>query len=211
MRPARRSFVLGAAAALVAAPRGALADTDDVLREIAAARDKVKTLVAKLSQERTLSLLQSKVTSKGELTIVRPDKLRWDLEPPDAATYWVTPQGIAYKTPNGKGKVSKDEAGAFGAILGDLLVMLGGDLLTLKDRWKVSAKKEKDDGGATLELSPKDEKVQKLVSKITVKLRSNLVAPRSFVMDEAGDDKTVVTFEPAELDAKVPPEKMKPD
>lgn len=209
MRPARRSFVLGAAAAIVAGPRLALADTDDVLREIAAARDKVKTLVAKLVQERTLSLLQSKVTSKGELTLVRPDKLRWDLEPPDAATYWVTPSGIAYKTPNGKGKVSKDEAGAFGAILGDLLVMLGGDLLSLKDRWKVSARK--DDGGATLELSPKDERVQKLVTKITVKLRSNLVSPRSFVMDEAGDDRTVVTFEPAELDVKVPPEKMKPE
>lgn len=73
-RIGRRGFLASSAVLVSGVWTGvARADAvDDVLREVGAARAKVRTLIAPFRQERVLSLLATSVTSKGELTLVRP-------------------------------------------------------------------------------------------------------------------------------------------
>ena len=103
----RRSFLMGLAACGGAlstagvAGRARADEVGDALAEITRARASLKTLVAPFTQERSIGLLATAVKSDGEMTLVLPDRLRWELKPPDAITYWITPEGFGFATPKG--------------------------------------------------------------------------------------------------------------
>jgi outer membrane lipoprotein-sorting protein len=207
----RRRFLSGLGALSVSLSWGRAARADaaaDALAEIAKARASLKTLVAPFTQERTIGLLASAVKSDGEMTLVRPDRLRWELKPPDAIVYWITPDGFAYATPTGGASVGKAAAGKFGAVLGDMLVLLGGDLSTLRARYDLSV--QRSDTGATLTLKPKAEEVKKQVRSLELSAGPELWTMRRVVIEEKNGDKSVITFGKLDRDVKVDPAKMQP-
>ncbi|MCS6898850.1 MAG: outer membrane lipoprotein carrier protein LolA [Myxococcales bacterium] len=189
-------------------PAGAEEDIARLLHDVARAREKLRSLSSTFTQERVLDLLATTVTSKGELTLVRPDRLRWELSPPDEIIYWVTPEGIAYRTPRGSGKVDLATAGTLAAILGDLMILLGGDLGKLRDRYTFAV--DRPGTGPTLRLTPKDERVGKLIRRITVLLPANLLFPRRIVLEEPSGDSTTIAFDPPRINPPVDPARMRP-
>lgn len=207
----RRSFLLStlvlAAGALASVPARA-DDVADTFAEIKKAREKVKTLVATFTQERTIGLLSSTVKSEGEMTLVRPDKLRWELKSPDAVTYWITPEGFAFSTANGAANVSKTAAKKFGDVLNDLLVFMGGDLDTLKSRYDFTVPSKKD--GVTLRAIPKTEEVKKIVKSLEISVGADLWTVKKITIEEKSGDKSVITFTKVTKDTKVDDAKMKP-
>jgi hypothetical protein len=174
--------------------RAAHADPlDAALTDIAKARAKVTTLQGPFVQERTIALLASKVKSTGRMWLVRPDRLRWELDPPDAATYWVLPDSLAYKTKSGTGKIAKGAQGPLGGVLGDLLVLLGGDLAALKGRYTLTLVK-RDPTSLVLAAEPKDKALQKTTKKVELELGPDLVALKKVVIVEAGNDRSEIVF-----------------
>ncbi len=207
----RRSFLLSTLVVAASATFGAPARADDVtdtFAEIKKAREKVKTLVATFTQERTIGLLSSTVKSEGEMTLVRPDKLRWELKSPDAVTYWITPEGFAFSTANGSANVSKTAAKKFGDVLNDLLVFMGGDLDSLKTRYDFTVPSKKD--GVTLRAIPKTEEVKKVVKSLEISVGADLWTVKKITIEEKSGDKSVITFTKVTKDAKVDDAKMKP-
>ena len=184
-----------AALVLAAAMRPSRADgaLDGALADIAKARAKLTTLQGPFAQERTIALLASKVKSTGHLWMVRPDRLRWELDAPDAATYWVLPDGLAYKTKSGSGKIGKGAQGPLGGVLSDMLVLLGGDLSTLKARYDLTLVKR--DGTACIVFAvPKDKALAKTTKRIELELAPDLVTMKRVVIVEAGSDRSEITF-----------------
>jgi outer membrane lipoprotein-sorting protein len=204
----RRALLALLPAAAWATRAGAEDDVDRLLRDVARAREKLRTLTCAFTQERVLGLLATTVTSKGGLTLLRPDRLRWELSPPDEIVYWVTPEGVAYRTPRGSGKVDLATAGALAAVLGDLMILLGGDLSKLRDRYVLAVERSK--AGPTLRLTPKDERVGKLIRRISAVLPADLVFPRRIVLEEPSDDRTTLTFDPPQINPPVDPARMRP-
>lgn len=203
----RRSFLLGLSALAVTRPARA-DDIDAVLADIHKARAGIQTLVAPFTQERTIGLLATAVKSEGEMTLVRPDRLRWELKPPDAITYWITPEGLAYATPGGGGSVGKGAAGRFGAVLGDLMTLLGGDLTKLRARYDLSA--EKKSTGLVLTARPTTDDVKKHVKSLALAIAPDLWTVQRIEIEESGGDRSVITFGKVVRDAKVDPAKMVP-
>ncbi len=207
----RRSFLLSTlvlAAGVSASVPARADDVADTFAEIKKAREKVKTLVATFTQERTIGLLSSTVKSEGEMTLVRPDKLRWELKSPDAVTYWITPEGFAFSTANGSANVSKTAAKKFGDVLNDLLVFMGGDLDTLKTRYDFTVPSKKD--GVTLRAVPKTEEVKKIVKSLEISVGADLWTVKKITIEEKSGDKSVITFTKVTKDTKVDDAKMKP-
>lgn len=203
----RRTFLLTVSGATLSAI--AHADTvDDVLAALTSARASLKSLVAPFTQERVLGLLANTVTSKGELTMLLPDRLRWELFAPDEIIYWVGPEGIAYKSPNGSGKLPAGSAGAMGAVLEDLMILLGGDLTKLKSRYDIQA--EKSSAGATVILVPKQAAVAKVLKKLTIQIDSDLISPKKIVLEEPSGDSSTISFSGVKKNTTVDPSKMKP-
>ena len=138
----RRQALLAASSTWVIA-KGALADEcsaerlDEALRDIARARSSVTTLTGSFTQERTIGLLAAKIRSTGTLTLVRPDRLRWELAPPDDVVYWIVPEGLAYQSKTGQGRAPASDRVA--PALDDLRTLLGGDLTRLRVREEPAA------------------------------------------------------------------------
>ena len=203
----RRAFVaslLALAGATRAGSAWADAALDGALADIAKSRAKLTTLQGPFTQERTIALLASKVKSTGRMWMVRPDRLRWELDPPDAATYWVLPDGLAYKTKSGSGKIGKGAQGPLGGVLNDMLVLLGGDLATLKARYDLSLIK-RDTTGCVVHAVPKDKALAKTTKRIELELASDLVTMKRVVIVEAGSDRSEITFGALARDQPIDP------
>lgn len=207
----RRTFLiatLAAASSATFAGEARAGDVDDTFAEIKKAREKIKTMVAAFTQERTIGLLSSTVKSEGEMTLVRPDRLRWELKSPDAVIYWITPDGFAFSTASGGANVSKTAAKKFGDVLSDLLIFLGGDLDKLKSRYDFSVPSKKD--GVVLKAVPKAEEVKKIVKSLEMSVAADLWTVKKITIEEKGGDRSVITFTKVQKDVKVEDAKMKP-
>lgn len=115
------------------------AQLDALFREVAQARQGVRSFAGPFTQTRKLGLMKAQITSQGRISLVLPDRLRWELLPPDEVIYWVTPEGLAYRNRSSQGAVATTDARALSDGLEDLRAMLGGDLAGLRKRYEVSA------------------------------------------------------------------------
>ncbi|APR87540.1 hypothetical protein A7982_12889 [Minicystis rosea] len=202
----RRSFLLGLSTITIAGVARA-DEIDGVLADIAKARSSVQTLVAPFTQERVIGLLATAVKSEGEMILVRPDRLRWELKPPDAMTYWITPEGIAYASPSGGSGVGKGAAGKFGAVLGDLMTLIGGDMTKLRARYDLSMERK---AGVVLTARPTTDEVKKHVKSLVLAVAPDLWTVQRIEIEEGAGDRSVITFGKVARDVKVDPAKMVP-
>jgi outer membrane lipoprotein-sorting protein len=206
-----RRAVLASLASLpvLAHERRVFADTDEVLTGVAKARASLKTLTAPFEQVRVIGLLAEPVKSKGELTLVRPDQLRWELFAPDDVVYWVSKDGVAYRPGKGQKPARVPKKGGFTAVLDDLLVFLGGDLGPLRSRYELVATAERD-GSAKIVATPKADELKKHLKKIAMQTNPERWGIASVAIDDASGDTTTITFGANAKDAKVDAAKMKP-
>ncbi len=191
MKASRRGITSGAAALLLT--RGALGagDAGDLLARVARARLAVKTLHGPFEQTRTVGLLATDVRSRGWLTLVCPERLRWELSPPDDVTFWVGPEGLAYRSAHGQGRAAGSTADIASG-LDDLRALIGGDITKLRDRWDLRVTKD-DASGAELEATPKAHAAAHL-ERLRFSLAPDLVRPTRVLLVEGPRDRTTIEF-----------------
>ncbi len=207
-RTALHSFASFAAlAATGALARRAHADPlDDAIARVAKARASLRTLVGPFTQERTISLLSTSVRSQGKVYLVRPDRLRWELDPPDDIVYWITPEGLAYRSKTGQGRVPAAQA-RLASSLDDLRTLLGGDLAHLRGRYDMRLLPDKD-GEIAFEATPRDPAMPLKLLRFGV--AADGVTPRYAELFEAAKDKTRIEFGVLQRDVVVDPALMRP-
>jgi hypothetical protein len=199
-------MLLGTSA--LVATRSALADdTADLLARITKARAPMRTLRGPFTQARTIGLLAAEVRSQGVLTLVRPDRLRWELAPPDDVTFWVGPEGLAYRSAHGQGRTAEATA-QVSASLADLRTMLGGDVARLGERWRLRVLHDGPDG-AELEAAPIAAAPGGLIS-LRFSLGPDLVRPTRVVLVQGSRDRTVLEFGELTVNGPVDPRAMRP-
>jgi len=209
VRLARRSFVAGSAAALLDVGRATAADDlAELLRRIGAARAAMRSLRCPFRQSRTISVLATAVESRGTMTLVRPDRLRWDLLPPDNVTFWVGPEGLAYRSAHGHGAMQPSTRSDLMAGLQDLRTLLGGDLASLRARWTLRALRD-DSTGAEVEALARPPATAGL-REIRFGLAPDLLRPRRASLVQGAGDATDIEFGEATLDAPVDDAFMRP-
>lgn len=200
----RRAFLGSSLAIAAVATRAMASPLDDALADIAKARAKLTTLQGPFTQERSIALLASKVKSTGKMWMVRPDRLRWELDAPDAAVYWVLPDALAYQTKAGKGRIAKGAQGPLGGVLGDLLVLLGGDLKKLEGRYDLALIK-RDASEIVIHATPKDAALKKTTKRVELGLGGDGAELKKVVLVEAGDDTSEITFGALTKNAPIDP------
>ena len=195
----RRSFVLGLLGLI---PVRALADAvDDRLADVMRARAGSRTLVGPFTQVATVGLLRTRVQSSGTLYLQYPSRLRWELGPPDSVTYWVAPEGVAYRGQHGSGRVPA--ATREQADIDALRAVLGGDPRGLRTRFDVVTVPSAT-GGPAFECTPKAGSSMRL-RKVTFALDADLVRPRSATIVYDEHNQTEITFGELRRDAPIDP------
>jgi hypothetical protein len=210
----RRALVQSviAVGALAFARRAHADPLDDALARIAKARASLRTLVGPFTQERTIGLLSTSVRSQGKLYLVRPDRLRWELDPPDDVVYWITPEGLAYRSKTGQGRLPATQA-RLASSLDDLKTLLGGDLSRLRARYELRLLPDKV-GEIGFEATPR---VNVSAGDPTMPLKllrfgvaADGVTPRFAELFEGGKDKTRIEFGALQRDVAVDPALVRP-
>ena len=208
MRLARRSLLVGCAAALLVARRAPAGEgLVDVLARVAAARARLRSLRCPFRQSRTIAVLATTVQSRGTMTLVRPDRLRWDLLPPDDVTFWVGPEGLAYRSAHGHGAVPSTSS-RVSAGLEDLRTVLGGDLASLQTRWMLRALRD-DASGVEVEGTARPPAAGGLRT-IRFALAPDLLRPKRAALVQGPGDATDIEFGEAILDPAVDDTFMRP-
>jgi len=204
-----RRALLGGSVLGLLAPRPALArdPLDDLLARVARARAPVRTLRGPFTQTRTIGLLAVDVRSTGTLVLVRPDRLRWELAPPDQATFFVGPEGLAYRGAHAQARAIPPDA-RFAGALDDLRTLLGGDLARLRERWDLRLVRD-DASGAEIEATARVVAASSLRS-MGFALAPDLVRPSRALLVEGPRDRTVIQFGALVVDAPVDPASMRP-
>ncbi|HEX8791803.1 MAG TPA: outer membrane lipoprotein carrier protein LolA [Polyangiaceae bacterium] len=206
MRLGRRAVLTGAAGALLVS-RAARADdpVDALFARVARARASMRTLQGPFTQVRTIGLLSTDVKSTGTLALVRPDRLRWELAPPDAVVFWMVPEGLAYRSAQGTGRVPSATP-RIAAMLDDLRTLLGGDLSHLRSRWDVRVSRD-DATGAELAATARTPDAP--LKSFTFALAPDLVRPVRALLVEGPHDRTAIDFGALQLNAPVDDAQMR--
>jgi hypothetical protein len=214
----RRSLLAASAVLLATRAARASGSLDDVLARIAKARFPVRTLKGPFTQTRTIGLLSTDVRSVGSLALVRPDRLRWELAAPDAVTFWVGPEGLAYRSQHGRGSMPASSA-RIAAALQDLHALLGGDLTRLAERWSLTLLRD-DTSGVEIEAhaltagpsrpSAAPPAPPTGVRAMRFALAADLVRPTHALLAEGDHDQTAIAFGDLSINAPVDDSTMHP-
>jgi outer membrane lipoprotein-sorting protein len=178
---------------------------DAALGEISRARKDVKTLRAAFTQERRITLLATSVKSRGELTFAAPERLRWDLAPPDDIVYFVGPEGLSYKTKSSSATVPASGANVARA-LGDLRALLTGDLGALRERYVLSGSRS----AADVEIAGTAKDKAASVKAFTLVLEKGLVHPIRARLVEGKNDSIELTFSNVVVNGPVDAARLRP-
>jgi hypothetical protein len=203
----RRRLIAGSVVLLASSDAEADGEASDLVARVARARAGVRTLQGPFEQRRTIGLLATEVRSRGTVILVRPDYLRWDLAPPDNVTFWVGPEGLAYKSAHGHGRAPASSA-RIGGALDDLRTVLGGDLAKLRDRWELRVVGD-DANGAELEATPRPGIVARL-QRLRFSLAADLIRPSRALLVESSRDHTTIDFGALVVNAPVDDSLIRP-
>lgn len=190
-----------------AAPREKLegAALDSLLAETAKARQGVRTLRASFTQERKLTLLATTVKSSGELSLVAPDRLRWELAAPDDIVYMIGPEGLSYRTRSSKGTVPASGA-SIAKALADLRALLGGELRGLRERYVLTGSR----GAADVKITGMAKDKSASVRGFVLTLDKSLALPLKARLLEGKSDAIEIVFSNPHVNVPIDPATMRP-
>ncbi|MGA3119680.1 MAG: outer membrane lipoprotein carrier protein LolA [Polyangiaceae bacterium] len=203
----RRACLLASAVLLLSRRSRGEPAVDDVLARIDSARATVRTIQGPFTQVRTIGLLLADVRSRGTLSLVRPDRLRWKLDPPDDVTFWMGPEGLAYRGPHGQGRLPATTA-RIAAALDDMRALLGGDLSRLRERWLLRVLRD-DAAGVELEAVARASGDTHLRS-MRFALAADRVRPTHVLFVEDTHDRTAIEFGDLVVNAVIDDALMRP-
>jgi outer membrane lipoprotein-sorting protein len=181
------------------------ASLDALLADIAKTRKTMKSLRANFTQERKLSLLATTVKSTGELIYLAPERLRWELAPPDDVIYFVGPEGLSYKTKSSRATLPAQGANVARALT-DVRALLGGDLASLRDRYTLAGSRGPND----VEVSGAAKEKTASVRAFSLFLDKGLIVPTRARLLEGKSDTIDLVFSNATVNGPVDPAQLKP-
>ncbi|MEN8140721.1 MAG: outer membrane lipoprotein carrier protein LolA [Thermodesulfobacteriota bacterium] len=194
------------AVALVAPQRVQAAAAPDnngdlpLLEEIQNRAAQVKSFSCKFTQERHLAIFSQPVIFHGFLYLIRPDHLRWEFRDP-------IPSLLLFS--GDKGMRCNDDAPpvhfdlksdpVMRLVAEQLWTWLDGNYTKLGETYDV-----KQQGDATLVITPKDAAMASFIATITITFARENRQPELVKISEPGGDMTLIRFHDYNLDAHLP-------
>ncbi len=182
------------------------AKLDSTIADIAKARKDLRTLRASFTQSRRITLLATTVSSRGEMTYAAPERLRWDLAAPDDIVYFVGPEGLSYKAKGSAGVTAPPTSKLRAKGLGDLRVLLGGDLSALRERYVLGGSRGPND----VEITGAVKDPEATIRGFTLVLDKGLVVPVRARLQEGKTDNVEIVFSNVAVNVPVDPARLKP-
>jgi outer membrane lipoprotein-sorting protein len=161
----------------------------EFFQEIQNASAKVQSFSCKFVQEKRMALFSEPVIFHGKLTVIRPDRLRWEFtDPVPSALIFNGKSGMRCndKAPPSQFDLQSDPI--MRTVAEQLWLWLGGDYSKLQEKYEMSTKE------TALIITPKDKKAAEYIGSITITFNRESKQPDSVVITESGGDRTEMIF-----------------
>lgn len=189
--------------AFASPPLGLAGESEELmafLAEIQAASDQVRSFSSEFVQERRLALFAEPVFFKGSLTVVRPDRLRWEFTAPvPSVLIFNGERGIRC---NDKAPPVHFDLGAdpiMKTVAEQLWLWLGGDYSRLKASYDLVKS-----GPSALRITPKEQRLSEFISAITITFHRTSRQPEKVEIADPGGDTTILSFQAYVLNSPTP-------
>jgi len=186
---------------LPAAAHGACDSTSSCLRQIEAAQADTRTVTARFSQTKYLSLLDEPVVSTGRFLFKRPDKVRLDVETPRAATVLVDGRNISIP---GMTESDKQQIGMtpMAQLFTELGAMFGGSTAALERHFDVVA--QSSGNAIVVTLTPKLADWQRLFRRIQLTFTEPALTLGAMQFDDPLGDRLEIVMSDVQRNVDVP-------
>jgi outer membrane lipoprotein-sorting protein len=179
------------------------ADPADVLARIAQAGKGVRTVRARFVQEKRLAMFRNPLVSKGEFTMAKPGRLRWEVLEPVRSGFLVNGrQGKRWfeEDPPEPFDVARDPV--MGLVTGQLMAWASADTAALARDYVIEVAGE---GPVTLNLRPAGGG-KGPVARLVVSFSDDLTHVALVEIHERDGDMTRITFTGATVNEDLPPD-----
>ena len=172
--------------------------TAALLGKVERAAAAISSFRSEFIQERRLSLFAEPVIFHGSLTVVRPDKLRWEFtRPVPSALIFNGRVGLRCSDRAEPARFSLDGDPIMRTVAEQLWLWLGGDYGRLADGYELHGE------GAELRVIPKDSKTREYVEEVRILFDEATLRPKQVLIAEPGGDSTTLRFTATEEDGPV--------
>jgi len=202
---ARLALPVICAVAIGLSARAATAACDSTpacLEQLEAAQSDLRTLNARFTQTKHVSLLNEPLVSTGRFRFKRPDKVRLDLETPQAATVLIDGRNVSIP-----GVSAADMQGMaatpMAAMFTELGALLGGQFERAQAHFQVEARAVADDGVAVL-LTPTLPEWQRLFRTIGLTFAGRPLVINSMRLDDALGDRLEIEMRDVQRNIELP-------
>ncbi|HTC19904.1 MAG TPA: outer membrane lipoprotein carrier protein LolA [bacterium] len=163
-----------------------------------------RTIQAKFTQEKKLSLFNDALVSYGTFCFAAPDRLRWEINQPFHSLLVLNGRELGkYDFPDGKKprRLKFPAADALLEVLHQITDIHQGNFTAQEKYYDMRVYEGKT---ASLVLVPKDAKMKGIIQKIEIGFSPALNSVASVAIRENGGDSTVILFSDDRLNSRLP-------
>ena len=184
--------ITGAAVA-ADAPCGA---PEECFREFARSQREVRSVRARFRQVKEIALLREPLVSTGRFEFERSRGVRWEVESPEAMVIEIEGGRLRAGPP---GELHEVEAGASGALLGELSGLFTGEAGS--DRFSISS----GEAAGAIRLEPRDPALARIIAGVELEIDGESATPRSVRIEEVGGDRTRIEMSDVQVERSAEP------
>jgi outer membrane lipoprotein-sorting protein len=165
------------------------------MEQVARAMSQVQAVFTRFVQERHLSLFSEPLRSEGYLCCQKPGRLRWEIVKPYQSILVSDGSGVAqFEWMNGRWqKLELGLADAMQNVVGQIASVIEGGYANNSREFTASV--ANSEGGPVITLTPRNEKVRKMIQAIEVHLAADLQGTRRVILRENNADFTDIRFD----------------
>jgi outer membrane lipoprotein-sorting protein len=180
-----------------------VADLPGFRSKFAAASEQISSVKGDFIQEKTLSALTEKITSRGALWFKRENKVRMDYTSPFAYQMIINGDRMSIRDEHKQTLVNTASNKLFQQINTIIIDCMQGTILDSKD---FTTRVFESDSGYLLEMTPVAKAMKQFFSTIVIIIDKKSSSPDSIELREPGGDTTLITFTNKILNAPLPDE-----
>ncbi len=175
-------------------------ELESFLQAIQESSDQVHSFSSIFTQEKDLALFSNPVLFHGRLSIVRPDKLRWEFFSPLPSTLILKGDlGIRCNDKAAPERFQLSSNPVMKMVAKQLWLWLGGDYRELSRHHKL----EKN-GPSTLLIIPDDQSTADYIESVTIVFDETSLQPLRVEIMEPGGDRTRISFHSPSVNMQIP-------
>lgn len=167
---------------------------------------RTNTIESDFVQEKEMSVLSEKITSKGKFYFKKEKKLRWEYTEPFPYLIVINSEQMLVKDDNTEKQVNVQSNKIFREINGIILGAVQGTLLA--DPKKFQASYSDARSWYAVKLIPQNSKIRESLSEIILYFNKNDYSVERLVMREASGDYTQIEFRAKKINQPIADEKF---